>query len=105
MNRNSNQNTNARDKRTLSDESKLSFGAAAGCFVIGAVGWLVNLARPETTLLHGLLVVAGFYCFLGVVNLYKASTNEDAAADGRHVVESNTFRPRASAAERLNSAV
>lgn len=76
-------------KRKFNDESKLCFGAAAGCFVIGAVGWLVNLVQPETTLLHGLLVVAGFYGFLGVVSLFKPSTSTADAMDEMRGTESN----------------
>ncbi len=72
MNQGTIQTADAMSWTALNDESKLCFGAAAGCFVIGIIGWLINLALPETTLLHGLLVVAGFYCVLGVVNIFKA---------------------------------
>ena len=64
-------NTADTHDKMLGNESELCFGAAAGCFIVGAVGWLVNLVQPDTTLLHGLLVVAGFYGFLGVVSLFK----------------------------------
>ena len=70
MNTNTNQNEALIDKKKLNDESKLCFGAAAGCFVLGAFGWLVNLVQPETTLLQGLLVVAVFYGFVGVASLF-----------------------------------
>ena len=104
MNRNSIQNMIVRSKTKLRDESKLSFAAAAGCFAVGAAGWLVNLARPETTLLHGLLVVAGFYCFVGVVHLFKASTNEAVPTCDKGGAESNEAIGRRKTERRVKSA-
>ena len=74
MNQRTIQRAEIMSRFVLNDECKLCFGAAAGCFVIGIIGWLINLALPETTLLHGLLVVAGFYCVLGVANIFKTAT-------------------------------
>ena len=79
MKTNTTQHTAPKDKKKLNEESKLCFGAAAGCFVVGAFGWLVNLVQPQTTLLQGLLVVAGFYGFLGVVSLFKRPASTELA--------------------------
>jgi hypothetical protein len=62
--------------RPLSDASKLCFGAAAGCFVVGAAGWIVNFLEPGITLLHGLLVVAVFYFALGVSKLFEKQAGD-----------------------------
>lgn len=76
MNLNSIQNAIIRNGKKLNAESKLCFGAAAGCFVIGAGGWLINLARPGSTKLHGLLVVAAFYAVVGGVKLFHKSATD-----------------------------
>jgi len=57
--------------KRLNDASKLCFGAAAGCFIVGMFGWIVNFFAAETTMLHGLLVVAAFYFALGVIKLFE----------------------------------
>jgi len=57
--------------KSLNDASKLCFGAAAGCFIVGMFGWTVNFFAAETTMLHGLLVVAAFYFGLGVIKLFE----------------------------------
>jgi len=62
--------------RPLNDACKLCFGAAAGCFVVGAAGWIVNFLEPGITLLHGLLVVAVFYFTLGVSKLFEKQAGD-----------------------------
>ena len=90
MNSNTIYNMVVQVKKKLNDDTTLCFGAAAGCFVVGALGWLVNWVQPDTTLLHGLLVVAGFYCFLGVVSLLKSASTSDAAKEGGGSVSVNS---------------
>ncbi len=63
-------------RKQFNDESKLCFGAAVGCLVVGALGWLINYAAPETTTLHGLLVVGVFYSARGTLSLLKRPTKE-----------------------------
>ena len=89
MDRNSIQDRIVQCKKNLSDETKLCFGAAIGCFVVGALGWLVNFVRPEATLLHGLLVVAGFYFSLGSVKFLKSSASEAGPMNDVRDIESN----------------
>ena len=57
--------------KRLNDVSKLCFGAAVGCFIVGMLGWIVNFFAAESTMLHGLLVVATFYFALGVIKLFE----------------------------------
>lgn len=76
MDRHSIRNTVDKCRKKLNDESKLCLGAAVGCFLVGTVGWLVNLVAPETTTLHGLLVVAVFYSAIGFLSLFKKPTAE-----------------------------
>lgn len=105
MNLNSIQNAIIRCVKKLNDESKLCFGAAAGCFVVGAGGWLVNLALPESTLLHGLLVVAAFYSVVGGVKLFQKSATDAQPMDNRIGAGSNaSTSPKKPAAKQLKSA-
>lgn len=60
---------------TINDASRLCFGAAISCFVVGTMGWIANYFVEGTTMLHGLLVVAVFYFLLGVVNLFEKQSN------------------------------
>lgn len=91
---NSIQNAAERIEKKLDDESRLCFGAAAGCFLVGSLGWLINLVRPDTTLLDGLLVIAAFYCFLGFVQLVKPTASTvDAANDGDGIAVGSTGVP------------
>lgn len=54
------------------EECQLCYGAAAGCFVLGTLGWIANHLSPGVTLLQGLLVVGTFYFCLGVFRTTKA---------------------------------
>jgi len=74
--------------RPLNDASKLCFGAAAGCLVVGAVGWIVNSLEPGTTMLHGLFTVAVFYFALGVIKLFAKQ-----ADDSQKIIQVRDVKP------------
>ncbi|MCA9124171.1 MAG: hypothetical protein H6822_02295 [Planctomycetaceae bacterium] len=80
----------------INDESKLCFGAAVGCFVIGTTAWLVNLVAPQTTTLHGLLVVAVFYAATGTISLFKRpATKVERPAESDSIdIFAKSFRKR-----------
>lgn len=105
MNLNSIPNAIARRGKKLNDESKLCFGAAIGCFLVGTGGWLVNLAMPESTLLQGLLVVAAFYAALGVVKLFqKSATDAQPTGDLIGAGSNASTGPQKAATRQLKSA-
>jgi hypothetical protein len=58
-------------RERLTSESKLCFGAAVGCFVLGSVGYAINALTATHTTLSAFLVVSAFYLVLGVVSLFK----------------------------------
>jgi len=66
---------------TLNDGSKLCFGAAVACCLVGAMGWTVNYFVAGATMLHGLLVVAVFYFTLGVIKLFEKETANHTGID------------------------
>lgn len=55
----------------LSSESKLCFGAAGGCFVLGLVGYAINALSTTETTMSAFLVISAFYFLLGVISLFK----------------------------------
>lgn len=55
----------------LSTESKLCFGAAGGCLVLGLVGYGINALSTTETTLSAFLVIGAFYFMLGVISLFK----------------------------------
>jgi hypothetical protein len=55
----------------LSTESKLCFGAAGGCFVLGLFGYAVNALSTTETTLSAFLVISAFYFMLGVISLFR----------------------------------
>jgi hypothetical protein len=55
----------------LSTESKLCFGAAGGCFVLGIAGYAVNALSTTETTLSAFLVISALYFMLGVISLFK----------------------------------
>ena len=78
--------------KTLNDASTLCFGAAVACFLVGAIGWIVNWFVAGATTLHGFLVVAVFYFMLGVIKLF-----EKEAASSPGLDKNCDFKERASA--------
>jgi hypothetical protein len=69
----------------LSAETKLCFGAAGGCLVIGALGSAINVLTAKETTLSAFLVISAFYLLLGVISLIK--TSSDLAHDKRAIEE------------------
>jgi hypothetical protein len=57
----------------LSSECQLCFGTAAGCFVIGAIGYAVNALTVMETTLTAFLVMSGIYLLFGVISWFKSS--------------------------------
>ena len=70
-----------RQRLRVSGDSKTCFAAGLVCFVVGGIGWCVNVVAAGTTNLHGLLVVAGFYVGMGLINLVKTSEGTDGKAN------------------------
>lgn len=58
-------------------ESKLCFGAAGGCLIIGSVGYGINALTTTETTLSAFLVISAFYLMLGAINLFKASAERE----------------------------
>jgi hypothetical protein len=58
---------------SLSAETKLCFGAAGGCAIIGSGGYAVNALTTTETTLSAFLVISVFYVMLGVISLFKSS--------------------------------
>lgn len=56
---------------TLSAETKLCFGAAGGCAIIGAAGFAINALTTSETTLSAFLVISAFYLMLGVISVFK----------------------------------
>ena len=56
----------------LSAESQMCFGAAAGCLVLGLVGYAVNALTTSETTLSAFLVISAFYLMLGIISLFKS---------------------------------
>ncbi len=56
----------------LSAESQMCFGAAAGCFVLGVIGYTINALTTLETTLSAFLVISAFYLMLGVISLFKS---------------------------------
>jgi hypothetical protein len=59
----------------LSTESKLCFGAAGGCLVLGLVGYAINALSTTETTLSAFLVISAFYFMLGVISLFKSGSS------------------------------
>lgn len=60
-------------KSRLSAETKLCFGAAGGCAIIGAVGYAINVLTTMETTLSAFLVISAFYFMIGVISFFKSS--------------------------------
>jgi len=73
--------------KRLNIESKLCFNAALACFVLGAAGWIINYFAPDTTRLHGLLVVAVFYSMLGAINLLRGAMSNSTKLDSHTTMQ------------------
>lgn len=58
---------------TLSVETKLCFGAAGGCAIIGSAGYAINALTTLETTLSAFLVISAFYLMLGVISFFKSS--------------------------------
>lgn len=56
----------------FSSETGLCFAAAAGCFVLGVIGYAINALSATETTLSAFLVISAFYAMLGVISLFKA---------------------------------
>lgn len=65
------QATSIAGRSALSTETKLSFGAAGGCLVLGMIGYAINALTTTETTLSAFLVIGVFYLMLGVVSLLK----------------------------------
>lgn len=68
-----NQASNIAGLNALSAETKLCFGAAGGCFVIGIVAYAISALTATETTLSAFLVISAFYFMLGVISLFKSS--------------------------------
>ena len=73
-----NQSSSIAGLPALSGESKLCFGAAGGCLIIGSVGHGLNALTTIETTLDAFLVISAFYLMLGVINFFKSTTKRDA---------------------------
>ncbi|MBI1310339.1 hypothetical protein GC176_03450 [bacterium] len=53
-------------------EQLLCFAAAAGCTVVGGIGWLINELTSIATSLEALLIIGDFYLLNGVIAWWRA---------------------------------
>jgi hypothetical protein len=70
---------------SLTAESKLCFGAAGGCAIIGAAGYAINALTTSETTLSAFLVISAFYLITGVISVFKGA--EQTVADNRHEID------------------
>lgn len=72
MKPNKNQASSIAGLSALSAETQMCFGAAAGCLVLGLIGYAVNSLTASETTLSAFLVISAFYLMLGVISLFKS---------------------------------
>jgi cobalamin synthase len=72
MKPNKNQASSIARLSALSAETQMCFGAAAGCLVLGLIGYAVNSLTASETTLSAFLVISAFYLMLGVISLFKS---------------------------------